>query len=108
MDVIFKILLLTTAVTFIYGYRSEDAYLNVPDQEIFTDRSALTDKKNLQSRQYQDFLHNLYRFDKENLQKVDHLFESQTSAGNTQRHKRAIYLQPLLKYQKQILEKPRA
>lgn len=95
------------------GYRSEDAYLNIPGEPTFTDRSALTDKRNLQSRQYHDFIHNLYRFDKENLQKVDNLFEIQntpTAAPYYQRHnlqKRAIYFRPLFIYRQQTLDKHR-
>lgn len=90
------------------GYRSEDAYLNIPGEPTFVDRSALTDKRNLQSRQYHDFIHNLYRFDKENLQKVDNLFEihnTPTAVPYYQRHKRALYFRPLYLYRQQQLER---
>lgn len=41
---------------------------------VYNDRSALKDKSNLKSKQYQDFIHTLYRNDKDNLEKVDNLF----------------------------------
>lgn len=50
------------------------ALLNVPDPAAFNDQSALSVKSNLQSQQYQDFIHTLYRFDKDNLKRVDNLF----------------------------------
>lgn len=40
----------------------------------FEDRSALENKSNLQSQRYQDFIHMLYRYDKDNLKRVDNLF----------------------------------
>lgn len=40
----------------------------------FEDRSALENKSNLQSQRYQDFIHTLYRYDKDNLKRVDNLF----------------------------------
>lgn len=93
------------------GYRSDDAYLNIPGEPTFNDRSALADKRNLQSRQYHDFIHNLYRFDKDNLQKVDDLFEVHNLQPEVvphyQRYKRAIYFRPLLVYRQQTLEKHR-
>jgi len=110
MDVIFKIFLMTATITLVHSYRSEDAYLNIPGEQTFNDRSALTDKRNLQSRQYHDFIHNLYRFDKDNLQKVDNLFESQsipTAVPYYQRHKRYIYFRPLFAYRQQIVDKQR-
>ncbi|KAG4076903.1 hypothetical protein HA402_015890 [Bradysia odoriphaga] len=110
MDVIFKVLLVTITIALVNGYRSEDAYLNIPAEPTFNDRSALTDKRNLQSRQYHDFIHNLYRFDKENLQKVDNLFELQnrpTATPYYQRPKRAIYFRPLFVYRQQTLEERR-
>lgn len=54
------------------------AILNVPDPTSFDDRSALNVKSNLKSQQYQDFIHQLYRFDKDNLKRVDSLFEQVT------------------------------
>lgn len=104
----FQIFFVATTIMLVNGYRSEDAYLNIPGVQTFTDRSALSDKRNLQSRQYHDFIHNLYRFDKENLQKVDNLFEIQnapTAAPYYPRHKRSIYFRPLFVYRQQILEK---
>lgn len=54
-----------------------ETFLNIPtDQQVFDDRSALADSSNLQSSQYQDFIRNLYRFDKENLDKYDTLFQN--------------------------------
>lgn len=50
--------------------------LNVPEPPSFDDRSALNVKSNLQSQQYQDFIHTLYRYDKDNLKRVDSLFEA--------------------------------
>lgn len=49
-------------------------FLNVPTPSVFNDQSALNVKSNLQSQQYQDFIHQLYRFDKDNLKRVDNLF----------------------------------
>lgn len=53
---------------------SSPALLNVPEPTTFNDKSALSVKSNLQSQQYQDFIHTLYRFDKDNLKRVDNLF----------------------------------
>lgn len=50
--------------------------IDIADQDIeFTDQSALADTKNLQSEQYNAFIHELYRFDADNLQKFDSLYE---------------------------------
>lgn len=52
----------------------------VPQTEVsFQDQSALKQEDNLKSKDYQDFIHQLYRFDKDNLKKVDGLF---SAAGN--------------------------
>lgn len=107
---IFQIILITATVALVNGHRSDDSYINISGEPTFTDRSALADKKNLQSRQYHDFIHNLYRFDKDNLRKVDNLFEIQnspTAAPYYQRHKRAIYFRPLFVYRQQTLQKHR-
>lgn len=48
--------------------------LNLPDPQAFNDQSALTVKHNLQSQKYQDFIHQLYRHDADNLKRVDDLF----------------------------------
>lgn len=54
--------------------KADDAYLNIPDEKmVFNDRSALADPANLQSKVYSEFIHKLYRFDSDNLQKFDHL-----------------------------------
>lgn len=52
----------------------EAGFVNVPEPQSFNDQSALTNKQNLQSQKYQDFIHQLYRFDKDNLKRVDSLF----------------------------------
>lgn len=50
--------------------------IDIADQDIeFTDQSALADTKNLQSERYNAFIHELYRFDADNLQKFDSLYE---------------------------------
>lgn len=113
----FQFILLATTVVLVNGYRSEDAYITIPTGPTFNDRSALADKKNLQSIQYHDFIHNLYRFDKDNLQKVDKLFDIQNSASiqnspsvepyHHQRYKRAIYFRPLFVYRQQTVQKRR-
>ncbi|KAG4077100.1 hypothetical protein HA402_016087 [Bradysia odoriphaga] len=77
MEVIFKILLLSAAVAVVFCDENNETYLNIPaSEQVFDDRSALADKGNLQSTQYQDFIRNLYRFDKENLDKYDNLFQN--------------------------------
>lgn len=49
--------------------------INIPEfPNSFEDRSALENKSNLQSQRYQDFIHTLYRYDKDNLKRVDNLF----------------------------------
>lgn len=79
MFLFFQIFLLTVAVAFVYG-DGETGFINLPSEQVFTDRSALADQSNLQSSQYQDFIRNLYKFDKENLQKYDNLFNAPTAA----------------------------
>lgn len=55
--------------------------LGVPEAEVaFQDQSALKQEDNLKSKVYQDFIHQLYRFDKDNLNKADGLFSS--AGGN--------------------------
>lgn len=55
--------------------------LNVEQPQSFNDQSALNVKSNLQSRQYQDFIHTLYRYDKDNLKRVDNLFANPDQVG---------------------------
>lgn len=76
-----QILLLTVGIAFVYSDDAETGYINLPGEQVFTDRSALADQNNLKSSQYQDFIRNLYRFDKENLQKYDSLFNAQAAAA---------------------------
>lgn len=75
--------------------------LNVPEPQSFNDPSALKVKQNLQSQKYQDFIHQLYRFDKDSLKRVDNLFanadrlqdrSSGTSAAEAQQPSYADYL----------------
>lgn len=58
----------------------EHAYLDldISDQP-FEVKSALQEEENLKSKTYQDFIHTLYRFDKDNLKKVDGLFSNAQS-----------------------------
>ncbi|KAJ6642357.1 hypothetical protein Bhyg_07305 [Pseudolycoriella hygida] len=82
MDVIFKILFLAAAVVLVFGDdTTNDTFINIPADPVFNDHSALSDKSNLQSAQYQDFIRNLYRFDKENLEKYDNLFQKAPESG---------------------------
>lgn len=54
---------------------SSPEIINIPEfPNSFEDRSALENKSNLQSQRYQDFIHTLYRYDKDNLKRVDNLF----------------------------------
>lgn len=74
---LFQILLVAAAVAVVFCADDNDTFLNIPaSEQVFDDRSALADTSNLQSSQYQDFIRNLYRFDKENLEKYDNLFQS--------------------------------
>lgn len=57
--------------------------LNVPDPQSFNDPSALEVKSNLQSQQYQNFIHTLYRHDKDNLKRVDNLFAKATDRSSS-------------------------
>lgn len=50
--------------------------LNIPVENYFNDRSALNDDSTLASKQYQDFIHTLYRKDKDNLMRADNLFSN--------------------------------
>lgn len=43
---------------------------------VYNDQSALNNKANLKSKEYQDFIHTLYRKDEGNLKKVDTLFQT--------------------------------
>lgn len=85
------VLILTATITIAASSpKSDDSYLNIPDQFIvFNDESALTKKENLQSKQYNDFIHTLYKFDADNLQKFDALHD----ASEANRHKRNISVQ---------------
>lgn len=77
---------------------SKSDLLNVPEQIAFNDQSALSVKSNLQSQQYQDFIHTLYRFDKDNLKRVDNLFahpeqvDAQTISTEAQQPSYADYI----------------
>jgi len=74
MDMIFKIFLVTTAITIAYGRpqsSSEDGFINIPADQVYTDPTSPVDKSNLQSSEYQDFIRQLYRFDDANLQKFE-------------------------------------
>lgn len=44
------------------------------DHVVYQDQSALTQEQNLKSKEYQDFIHQLYRLDKDNLRRADDLF----------------------------------
>ncbi|XP_031633248.1 uncharacterized protein LOC116347017 isoform X2 [Contarinia nasturtii] len=59
----------------------------LPEQTAFNDKTAPYAQSNLASRLYQDFIHQLYRFDKDNLKRVDNLFQQagngQTFSGNS-------------------------
>lgn len=84
------LVLTATIATAASSPKSDDSYLNIPDQFIvFNDESALTKKENLQSKQYNDFIHTLYKFDADNLQKFDALHD----ASEANRHKRNILVQ---------------
>lgn len=72
----FQILLVAAAITVVYCDDANESFINLPGEQVYTDRSAPADTSNLQSSQYQDFIRNLYRFDKENLQKYDDLFQN--------------------------------
>lgn len=84
-------------------------YVSVPDI-FFDDPSALDVRSNLQSKQYHDFINTLYRYDSDNLQKVNRLFDSASANGRTNSHfqgrrKRAIYFRPLFVYKQQTIKK---
>lgn len=54
----------------------QSTQLNLADHEIeFNDRSAPFQKDVLQSEKYNAFIHQLYRFDSDNLQKFDDLYK---------------------------------
>lgn len=100
-------------ITSAYAIDYTRQYVSIPEQ-YFNDPSALNVKSNLQSKQYHDFIHTLYRYDKANLQKVDQLFESAASSGKTpalksasppQRKKREIIFRPLFLYREQNYKK---
>lgn len=106
-------MLVTLTSTYAIDYTRQ--YVSIPEQ-YFNDPSALNVKSNLQSKQYHDFIHTLYRYDKANLQKVDQLFENAaTSSGKTptlklassppQRKKREIIFRPLFLYREQNYKK---
>lgn len=57
------------------------SYLNIDTDQPFVVKSALDEQENLKSKQYQDFIHTLYRFDKDNLKKVDGLFSTAGQPG---------------------------
>lgn len=69
------ILLLVLAAASVRAvHKSDDSYLNIPDEYIeFNDQSALKNKENLESKQYNDFIHTLYKFDADNLEKFEKL-----------------------------------
>lgn len=55
----------------------------VPEPIVFNDQSALSVKSNLQSQAYQDFIHQLYRFDADSLKRVDNLFQNPAQSGKS-------------------------
>lgn len=77
----FQVVLITVVIALVYGDDNQEGFLNIPGEQVFTDRAAPVDQSNLQSPQYQDFIRNLYRNDKENLQKYDTLFEGNAPAA---------------------------
>lgn len=63
--------------------RNDDFYLNIPDEYIvFNDESALTKRENLESQQYNDFIHTLYKFDADNLRKFENLHQSGSASSS--------------------------
>lgn len=68
------------SITYAYDTDYTRTYVSIPEQYFNDPSSALNVKSNLQSKQYHDFIHTLYRYDKVKLQKVDQLFEN---AGTT-------------------------
>lgn len=55
----------------------------VPEtQVVFQDQSALKQESSLKSKEYQDFIHQLYRLDKVNLKKADDLFSAAGASNN--------------------------
>lgn len=82
--------------TFVHSYESatSSSYINIPDSNEYHDQSALAVKSNLESKQYQDFIHTLYRLDKDNLKRVDNLFANADQAyQSTVQPTYATYLQ---------------
>lgn len=55
---------------------AECAELGIPEFFPVQQESALKQEQNLRSKSYQDFIHTLYRFDNDNLKKVDSLFST--------------------------------
>lgn len=68
-----------------FGQQAADGgnLATVPEQTAFNDSKAPYEKNNLASQQYQDFIHQLYRFDKDNLKRVDNLFVKAGNNGQT-------------------------
>lgn len=57
-------------------------FINIADRDIvFDDRSALANEANLHSEQYSAFIHQLYHFDTDNLQKFDSLYGQHQQAA---------------------------
>lgn len=68
--------LLTPSTTSQVTNKADDSYLNIPDEYIdFTDKSAPVEGQ--QSQLYNDFIHKLYRYDADNLQKFDNQYQHQ-------------------------------
>lgn len=69
----------------IFAVESDNAAIDfdVPLPQTFNDESALKVKSNLKSPQYQDFIHQLYRHDKDNLKRVDNLFAKATDSSSS-------------------------
>jgi len=88
MNLLLSTLKLLTVITLTWGYDTSNSdYISIPEVTSYNDQSALNIKSNLQSTQYQDFIHQLYRFDNDNLKRVDNLFtnyEHQTQQSQQQ------------------------
>lgn len=57
---------------------------DLPQTQTFDDpQSALNDRSNLQSRQFQDFIQTLYRNDADSLNRANHLFESADTSATS-------------------------
>lgn len=90
---------MASLIVLTHGNKSDDAYLNIPDEYIvFNDESALTKKQNLQSKQYNDFIHTLYKNDADNLLKFENRYEEAIGSDTFNRHKRQVLIRPSFLY----------